>query len=289
MRAYIPEFNGDGKDEVFVHHLLTHTSGIEGFPDIPELMSELTRRMEQPPRDPGLHPAVDAFLQFAYERPLRKPPGEEMFYDNLNYDLLGEIVRRVSGQPFQDFVQDRIYDPLGMADSYVTVPVEVRNRVVAGDRRESDGRDVGLANVQLGLRQRRRLLLDGAQHGRVRSGVPATARGAGVPRILGPATMREMITNQIPGVPGDLLGERHDEASWGYGWGIACAEKWAYFPAHPPGTFQHGGSSGVYLWCDPTNDVVGAFFAAATKEIAPEHFLWQADLFVNVVTAAIED
>ena len=62
-----------------------------------------------------------------------------------------------------------------------------------------------------------------------------------------------------------------------------------YFPMHLPGTFSHGGGSGVYVWCDPAQEVVGAFFSATTKELAPDIDLWQCDLFVNAVTAAIDE
>ena len=216
-------------------------------------------------------------------------PASRCSTTRLNYDLVGEIVRRASGRSLQDFVHNRIFDPLGMADSYVTVPDEVADRVVRATSESpmavvwefpmlhvATGAGAGFHSTALDMAVFGRAFLD-------------LERRAGGARILGRAAMEGMITNQIPGVPGVLIDERHDEASWGYGWGIACHEKWAYFPTHPPGTFQHGGLSGVYLWCDPTNDVVGAFFSAATKEIAPEQILWQADLFVNAVTAAIED
>ena len=193
-----------------------------------------------------------------------------MFYDSSNYDLLGEIVRRVSGRSLRDFVHDRILDPLGMTDSYVTIPDEVVDRVVRATSESPMAVFWESPMPHVATGGGGGFHSTAARHGRVRPGIPRprTCRAA---RILGPAAMKEMITNQIPGVPGVLIDERHDEASWGYGWGIACHEKWAYFPTHPPGTFQHGGISGVYLWCDPTNDVVGAYFSAATKEIAPEH------------------
>ncbi len=286
---YIPEFQGDAKDMVYVHHLLTHTSGLQSPFAPQELMSELATSLERPARDPALHPVADAFLRLACERPLGSAPGEQMFYDTLNYDLVGEIVRRVSGRPLRDFVHDRVFHPLGMTDSYVTIPDEIADRVVRATPEspmavvwESPMPDVvtggggGFHSTARDMAVFGQTFLD-------------RGRGAGAARILGRAAMEEMITNQIPGVPGVMSDERHDEASWGYGWGIACAEKWPYFPTHPPGTFQHGGSSGVYLWCDPTNDIVGAYFAAATKEITPEQFLWHADLFANAVTAAIED
>ena len=285
---YIPEFQGDAKDTVYVHHLLTHTSGLQSpFDPAGYGRATLPRSLERPRRDPALHPVADAFVQTCVRAAHSEaPPGEQMFYDSLNYDLLGEIVRRVSGRSLHDFVHERIFDPLAMADSHVTVPDELVDRVVRATSESpmaviwespmlhvATGGGGGFHSTALDMAVFGQAFLD---------------RGRAGPRILGPATMEEMITNQIPGVPGVLIDERHDEASWGYGWGIACHEKWSYFPTHPPGTFQHGGLSGVYLWCDPTNDVVGTYFSAATKEIAPEIFLWQVDLFVNTVTAAIE-
>ena len=55
-----------------------------------------------------------------------------------------------------------------------------------------------------------------------------------------------MVTYQIPGVPGSLAAvlEQHDEASWGYGWGIASHEKWDGYYTHRPGTFSHSGATG---------------------------------------------
>jgi CubicO group peptidase (beta-lactamase class C family) len=287
VREYIPEFEGDGKDKVFVHHLLTHTSGIETITDIEELTAEFRRRLEQPPLDPTIHPTLDAMLQLAYERPLRKAPGEEMFYDSANYDLLGEIVRRASGRSLADFTRERIFEPLGMADSSVGLPPERRDRAVCAvaESPSAIAWSLPMADSANGSGSMYSTALDMATFGQAFLNGGGGANG----RVLGPATVRETITNQIPGIPGVVFDEVHGEASWGYGWGIACHEKWAYFPTHPVGTFQHGGSTGVYLWCDPTNDLVGAFFGAAVKEIAPDELWWNVDLFVNASSAAIED
>jgi CubicO group peptidase (beta-lactamase class C family) len=290
VREYIPEFDGDGRENVFVHHLLTHTSGIAG-PDVTEFNDEIMRRLEQPPRDATLHPIVDALLQMTYDCRLRTPSGEEMYYDSLNYELLGEIVRRVSGRNLPELVRDRIFHPLGMADSHLTVPPDLQHRVVRAKPESPMAIPFLLPLVDVPF---------------AAGGVYSTARDTAVfgqafldggrsedARILGRATATEMTKNQIPGVPGvlDVAGfkERHDEASWGYGWGISCHEKWNYFPTPPAGTFSHAGLSGAYLWCDPINDVVGVCFAAMVNEIVPEQFWWQADLFANVINAAIED
>ena len=53
-----------------------------------------------------------------------------MIYSNFGFNLLGDIVRRVSGQPFWQFVRSRIFEPLGMLDSHFVLPPELRDRRV---------------------------------------------------------------------------------------------------------------------------------------------------------------
>lgn len=285
---YLPAFSGEGKDAVTVHHLLTHASGIRSPWQGDEFATEVMSRLQEPQRDATLHPIVDAILQLAYEQPLSSVPGKEMYYDSVNYELLGEIVRAVSGRSLRDAIHERIFGPLGMNDSQVTVPPELASRVVRATAESPQagiwalrildaavGAGLGMHSTALDMATFGQAFLD---HGRGRHG-----------RILGPATVAEMVRNQIPGIAGALLDEYHDEASWGYGWGIACDEKWSYFPTHPTGTFQHGGASGVYLWCDPANALIGVFFATATKDLKPGRLWWQADLFANAVSAAVED
>ena len=53
-----------------------------------------------------------------------------MLYSNFGYQLLADIVRRVSGQPFWQFVRSRLFEPLGMHDSHFVLPPELRDRRV---------------------------------------------------------------------------------------------------------------------------------------------------------------
>ena len=125
VQEYVPEFAGVGKDQVCVHHLLTHTSGIagpiEGTDDFAELFSV---PVGYTPRDPALHPIDDRLLVYAYEQPLQRPPGEEMRYEKLQLRLVGRDRPHVSGQALGDFLTPRIFAPLGMTDSFVLFPTK---------------------------------------------------------------------------------------------------------------------------------------------------------------------
>ena len=117
-RDYLPELTGEGADEILVHHLLTHTSGYVWFDDEP-LVTHVARRLhagfEPPPCPETQHPTVNAMLHLFYDAPLAVPPGTQMIYADLNYQFVGEIVRRVSGRRIWELAGERIFAPLGMA------------------------------------------------------------------------------------------------------------------------------------------------------------------------------
>lgn len=88
---------------VTVRHLLTHTSGIKDYPSLQDFgklnKSPVTTRQ-----------LIDLLASF----PLESRPGEKWRYCNIGYHLLGEIVAKVSGRPYVDFLHERIFAPLGM-------------------------------------------------------------------------------------------------------------------------------------------------------------------------------
>src|ERR1700694_5658211 len=79
---------------------------------------------------PGQHPLLNKRIRLAAGAPLMRRPGTAMLYSNFGYLLLGDIVRRVSAVPFWQFVQSRLFEPLGMRDSYFVLPPELRERRV---------------------------------------------------------------------------------------------------------------------------------------------------------------
>ena len=91
-------------EPITIHHLLTHTSGLGLEVDAASLS-----QLESPT-------LADAVRQLA-EAPLDFEPGTAFSYSNGGYVILGHIVEQVAGQPYADFLQENIFEPLGMADS----------------------------------------------------------------------------------------------------------------------------------------------------------------------------
>jgi CubicO group peptidase (beta-lactamase class C family) len=298
VQEYVPEFVGDGKEAVMVHHLLTHTSGLRDA-DLSAYALEGIRAGEAPRPEPVPHLGPDEFLALrcfdaVHDAPLSTAPGAEMSYCGYGYRLLATIVTRLSGLPVEQFVHQRILDPLGMASaSYLGVPPERRDRFV---RRAADAAGAGwnfpdvVARNTAGAGSAYGTALDVARllqmflNGGVYGGV----------RILSPASVREMTRNQIPGVGSTWEGEHFPEAGWGYGWGIEGDKKGLRDSSlHSAATFAHGGASMSLAWADPVLDLVGVFqsvLPAPQPQIAPgRRGQWLADLFVNAVTASVVD
>src|SRR5215468_8522155 len=130
---YVPELDVPGVEwleEATVADLLCHTSGIDDLALGAFIQAAAERSPELPPAAPGQHPSLGKRIHLAAGAPLARRPGTAMVYSNFGYNLLGDIVRRVSGQPFWQFVRARLFKPLGMRDSHFVLPPELRGRRV---------------------------------------------------------------------------------------------------------------------------------------------------------------
>src|SRR2546428_982689 len=96
-QKFIPEFP---HADITIRHLLTHTSGLRPDLDLKESWS-------------GYDTAMQLVMK---EEPVNKP-GYVFRYSDINFELLGEIVHRVSGEPLDVFCKKEIFDPLGMSDT----------------------------------------------------------------------------------------------------------------------------------------------------------------------------
>jgi len=269
VSEYIPEFSGEGKQAVMVHHLLTHTAGLRDE-DVNAHAAKKRGIVAIPPPEETQHPWSNEYLFLGYDAPLWKPPGVEMSYCNYGYNLLGEIVRRVSGQALADFARERIFEPLGLQDTFYIVPDAVRARIV----RRPLGAPFAPGGITPGLDTRERQEWPSAA-----GGVYSTAmdmaifgqmflnRGSyGEASILSPAAVAEMTRNQIPGISAQHRGEFFPEASWGFGWSIHGNKKALQGGSlQSPQAFAHGGVGGVFLWVDAVYEIVGVYFAVALE------------------------
>jgi CubicO group peptidase (beta-lactamase class C family) len=108
VRTYIPEMHAFNPP-ITVGHLLHHTSGLRDWPGALTLAGW----------NPGDVISFEQILRFAYgQHTLNFVPGAEHTYSNTNYNLLAEIVARVSGKSFRAFTDDEIFRPLGMTSTH---------------------------------------------------------------------------------------------------------------------------------------------------------------------------
>lgn len=110
LRANFPYFS----EEVTVHHLLTHSSGIPDYFD-EAVMDDFEELWQERPM--YLINTLEDFLPMFQEREMMFQPGERFHYNNAGYILLGIIIEEISGLTFQEYVEKNIFTPCGMVDS----------------------------------------------------------------------------------------------------------------------------------------------------------------------------
>ena len=100
----LPGYRKDTGDKVTVHHLLTHTSGIPSYTNMPEFFPDISRD----PYD------VNEFVEKYCSGDLEFEPGSRYRYNNSGYFLLGAIIEKVTGKTYEQALEERILKPLGM-------------------------------------------------------------------------------------------------------------------------------------------------------------------------------
>ena len=254
VEKHLPEFKGQAlvkskspqetvlvkpSRPITIRDLATHTSGLPGAP--PPGLSDLYRR-----RHRSLAEAVAAFSQM----PLAFEPGTKWAYCNTGIDTLGRVVEAVAGTSFEAFLEERLFAPLGMKDTFFYPAPEREPRIAALYGKKGDGLqriesfigDVpkgryplpagGLYSTAPDLARLCRLMLDrGVWEGR---------------RILSEAAVAKMTSNQT----GDLKAGFTPGVGMGLGWQVV-REPQGVTARLSPGTYGHGGAFGTQYWIDP--------------------------------------
>ena len=268
---YIPDFNYNGKSDIKVHHLLTHMSGLRPGLDLADPWE-------------GYDKAI--FLA-TNELPVAKP-GERIIYSDVNFLLLGEIVRRVSGMSLDQFAFANLYGPLGMLDTGFNPPAELRGRIAPTTRCEAHLMPCGGPNGAI---------IRGVVHDPTARRMGGLAGHAGLfstaddlavfcqmllnggiyskKRILSPLTVETMTT---PWTPPDEPSVR------GLGWDLNTIDVTVVNTFQNRHPFGHTGFTGTLIWLDPAS---GLYVVFLSNRLHPDGNGDVTDLRAEVVTAAV--
>ena len=217
------------KTPLTIHHLLTHTSGLTG--------GGIERTKED---------SFAGYVPKLAQAPLIFQPGTRWAYSNVGFhEVLPRIIEIVTETPFHEFMQERLFNPLEMNNSYFHVPSEkVPKRVVIAGldfKEKGSGGLVSAAEDFLHFEQM--LLNDGELFGR---------------RLLSPAIVKMMSSNQV----GDLFATSGKgvkaQNGMGFGYGVAVTlDPITAGSSRGKGAFGWGGAAGTVSWTDPKNELVG--------------------------------
>ncbi len=117
---YLPDYPTGGR-RITVRQLLNHTSGIKGYTEMREFGPMMVRDLPK-----------DSLVALFAREPFNFEPGEREIYNNSAYFLAGLIIEKLSGKSYADFVKERIFDKVGMKDSYYCSESAIIPRKVKG-------------------------------------------------------------------------------------------------------------------------------------------------------------
>jgi len=236
VATYIPEFHGAGTAGITVRQLLTHTSGLRA-----------TLPLHRDARD-----SADALRIVFAETPV-VPPGRRVIYSDLNAILLGEIVRRASGEPLEVFATRRVLAPLGLAQTMFRPPARLRGRIaptgvwhghpVAGVVNDQNAVKLGGVAGHAGLFGTAADVARIAQL-MLRGGVLSDGR-----RLLQAGTVRLFTTKAAD------FGGRTEARALGWQAMPTGEEVSSAGTLFGPGSYGHTGWTGTSLWIDPDRDL----------------------------------
>ena len=241
---YLPAF---GKNGITVRMLLTHFSGLR--PDV------------------DLKPAWSGYETGVHLALIDKPalaPGERFVYSDINFILLGEMVRKLSGKMLDEFVADEVFKPLGMKDTRFRPPADWRGRIAPTER------EAGMTEPLRGAVHdaTTRFMGGVAGHAGLFSTAADLGRFAGMMLRLGaapdgrlvfqPATVRKFTEPQTPMDQPTLRA---------LGWDMDSRYSANRGELFPLGSYGHTGFTGTSLWIDPSSQTYVVLLANSVHPV----------------------
>jgi uncharacterized protein YbbC (DUF1343 family)/CubicO group peptidase (beta-lactamase class C family) len=234
VTKYLPTFQG-GKSDITIRNLMTHSSGMRPDLDLLPVWS-----------------GYETGIQKALAERSQTPPATKFVYSDINFILLGEIVRRASGESLAQYAHEKVFAPLGMKDSMFQPPASLLSRIaptevlpgthepLRGVVHDPTARDMGgvaghagLFTTAADLSKFAEMMLNFGE----RNGV----------RVFSPLTVRTFTSVQSP----------PDLPMRGLGWDINSPFATNRGDLFPIGSYGHTGFTGTSIWIDPfTNSYV---------------------------------
>jgi len=239
VAIYIPEFAQNGKHDVTIAQLLTHTGGMQ---------------IDYAQADYFADRAT--ILAHAYESPLRFAPGSKFEYSDLAFIVLAELVARVSGKPYERFVQDELFRPIGMDNTFFDTTIDDAHKArlapqILNQNEQTLRKDFGTVP---GVNGHAGVLATADDMMKLCLALLGALIDSPNPRFaLTPQTVRSMISPRYVGAG----------AARGLGWDMDSPYSGNRGDLLPRGGFGHTGSSGTSVWIDPALAVAIVFASNA--------------------------
>jgi CubicO group peptidase (beta-lactamase class C family) len=243
---HVPEFGANAKDRVTIRHLLTHTAGLPNADGILE-------------GTPWRESRAENLARIYAAAPVYEPGTRAGYHAAAGMSVLGEIVARVSGVPFDQYVRNEIFGPLGMDDCWVGMPAA---------RYEEYGDRIGFMHVTASGTPERLRGIDSVrvasepmpggngrgpmnQLGRLHEMLLGHGTRDGV-RVLSPVTVAAISARHRTEMLDETFGVVMD-------WGLGLVVDWYATGRYSSRrAFGHGGHQSSVAFCDPEHDLVVA-------------------------------
>lgn len=248
--------------EITVRHLLTHTSGLGyGVIDGDERMKMIYAKAGITDLFTTEAITIGESVKKLAALPLHHHPGEKWTYSE-GLDVLGYFIEIISGMTFAEFLETRLFQPLGMTDTYFYLPASKASRLVTVQKPDGDNwvkYPVTFYDPDYPIKGAKKFYSGGA-------GLCSTAKDYAIflqmylnegelngIRILSRTTIQSMMANQI----GDLWDGWGGGSDYGLAFGLVNEEGEALGGRGSKGTFDWGGYFNTQYFADPREEIIG--------------------------------
>jgi CubicO group peptidase (beta-lactamase class C family) len=282
VAKYWPAFGANGKSEVSIRELLTHTSGL-----IPDITDPL-----HPNSTPSWDGEASALTQITHLK-LTNPPGTAFVYSDVNFLVLGYLVEILSGQTLDKYASEHIFKRLNMDDTGYLPAASLRDRIAPTEIIEKELRWANVhdasAHAMDGVAGNAGVFSDAADlslfaqcllnNGKIKDSSSKSKKKTAY--LLGPLTVFKMTTPQTPTAVPELRG---------LGWDIdsAYTARGSLFPSR---SYGHTGYTGTSLWIDPVTQTYIIILTSRTHP-TPASFnqvMYDRREIANIVAASLTD